>query len=76
MRLELDREVDSGSIISAPAKNPPAPIAVMTIEKYCSFRFVVSGIEKAVTAAAMNARQPSKFENTIRQERSLKFQPQ
>lgn len=35
-----------------------------------------SGVEKAVAAAAINARQPIKLENTMRQERSLKCQLQ
>lgn len=60
----------------APTKNPPAPNVVMAIEKNSSVRLLGLGLEKAVAAAAMNARQPSKFANTIRQERSLKFQLQ
>ena len=72
--LELDRDVDSNSIILAPIRKPPAPIAIMAIEKNCSFRLVGSGVEKAGVAAAINARHSSKFENTIRHERSLKFQ--
>lgn len=72
----MEFDVDSGNIKSAPIKKLAAPIAVIPIEKNWSFRLMDSGVEKAVAAAAINARQPIKLENTMRQERSLKCQLQ